>query len=328
MDALIPRPTINSDDDGLVFAYHFDGSGTVTQTAGQWVWKSYSLTDARARRRIEQQTGLPEPVRTMLLSGTDACHLDFDEGWLHGDLPDITHEHYSDARQIGHFRFAASETMLLSGRRQPLQSVEFVRQSIEQGQKKARSPLSLVEMVMSRSLDQLRADITAAGDTLDRIEDQIVGDCWHGEREALTGVRRDTVALSRQVATVTHLFRHLEHAHGEDLPEGVVAMLARLSGRALALQHDCEQLQARARLLQDELLAKLTAQSNRLLYFISVLTAVLLPMTIVSGLFGMNVEGIPFSRGDGGFWLVSAFAVLAALAVLGLVTRAGRSRGP
>ena len=96
----------------------------------------------------------------------------------------------------------------------------------------------------------------------------------------------------------------------------------------MALHHDCEQLQSRARLIQDELLAKLTAQSNRLLYFLSVLTAVLLPMTIVSGLFGMNVGGIPFAEGRAGFWIVSALAIAAALAVLGLVTRAGRSRGP
>lgn len=74
------------------------------------------------------------------------------------------------------------------------------------------------------------------------------------------------------------------------------------------------------------MLAKLTAQSNRLLYFLSVLTAVLMPMTIISGLFGMNVEGIPFATGAAGFWIVSALAVAVAVAVLFGVTRLGRSR--
>ena len=76
---------------------------------------------------------------------------------------------------------------------------------------------------------------------------------------------------------------------------------ARTSNRATALHHDGEQLQARARLLQDELMAKLSEQSNQLLYFLSMLTAVLLPMTIISGLFGMNVGGIPLGRNRTGF---------------------------
>ena len=104
------------------------------------------------------------------------------------------------------------------------------------------------------------------------------------------------------MASVAGLFRHLEHAHHAELPEALADMAARLSNRATALHHDGEQLQARARLLQDELMAKLSEQSNQLLYFLSMMTAVLLPMTIISGLFGMNVGGIPLADSAHGFW--------------------------
>ena len=103
-------------------------------------------------------------------------------------------------------------------------------------------------------------------------------------------------------------------------------MAARLSNRATALHHDGEQLQARARLLQDELMAKLSEQSNQLLYFLSMLTAVLLPMTIISGLFGMNVGGIPLAESPQGFWIVSILAAAVAAAVLYVLRRIGRGR--
>ena len=137
---------------------------------------------------------------------------------------------------------------------------------------------------------------------LDGIEDRIVGDAWHSERKALNETRRQLVVIHRQMASVAGLFRHLEHAHHADLPEALADMAARLSNRATALHHDGEQLQARARLLQDELMAKLSEQSNQLLYFLSMMTAVLLPMTIISGLFGMNVGGIPLAESAHGFW--------------------------
>lgn len=320
-------PFESSDENGLVFAFDFaaDGALAAGGAPAEWTWRSYALTDARARRSIEGDFSLPDAARSTLLAGQESCHIDFEDGWLHGELPDLRHESYSTGREVGHLRFAVSETALVSGRRQPLRSVETARNAVERG-KRFRSPYEMVEAIVSHTLIHLDAEIRKLGETLDTIEDRIVTNSWHGEREALSASRRDAVLLHRQVATMTTLFRDLRHSHEDDLPSAADTIVTRLSARATALHHDCEQIQARARLLQDELLAKLTAQSNRLLYFLSVLTAVLMPMTIISGLFGMNVEGIPFATGAAGFWIVSALAVAVAVAVLFGVTRLGRSR--
>ena len=327
--AVPPSASDPSPDDGssgLVFQFAFtaDGAPAADSSDAVWTWKNYSLTDARARRAIEQDLALPEPVRLSLLSNSTACHIDFDDGWVFGETPDLRHEHYSEARELGHFRFAFNGSLLISGRRHPLRSVEAIKRAVASG-RRVRSPAALIESVVSQSLDHLAVEIAALSDTLDIIEDRIVGDVWHGEREALTQARRLAVIVHRQVATVTQLFRHLDQKHDADLPEETADLAARLSHRATVLHHDCEQIQARARLLQDELLAKLTAQSNRLLYFLSLLTAVLMPMTIISGLFGMNVGGVPFASGQAGFWIVSGLAIVTAALVFVLVTRLGRA---
>ena len=49
----------------------------------------------------------------------------------------------------------------------------------------------------------------------------------------------------------------------------------------------------RAKLLQEELAARLAENTGRNLYVLSILTAVLLPMTLVTGIFGMNVADLP-----------------------------------
>ena len=71
-------------------------------------------------------------------------------------------------------------------------------------------------------------------------------------------------------------------------------------------------------------MAKLTMQSNQLLYVLSVMTAVLLPMTIISGLFGMNVGGLPLVNTPMGFWVVSAVSIVIAAATYLFVRRLGR----
>lgn len=314
------------DEHGLSFVYHFtaDGSRTKDPAAAHWVWRSYQLSDLRARQEIASESGLPQPVREAFLSASHGCHVDLENDWLYGDLPDLRHDYSAEARGLGHFRFAFNGTMLIGGRKQPLRSVDNIRKIIENGSRKFRSPAELIEAVMAQSLDGMAAELTALGDSLDGIEDRIVSDAWHNERQTLVEARRHLVVIHRQMATLSNLFRHLDHSHRDDLPDAINDMAARLSHRTQTLHHDGEQLQARARLLQDELMAKLTTQSNRLLYVLSVMTAVLLPMTIISGLFGMNVGGLPLVDTPMGFWLVSAISLLVAGVVYMFVRRLGR----
>lgn len=320
---VLPAPIGTAD--GLFFTYHFgaDGLRCDDPQDASWSWRSYLITDLRARQALAGDQSLPPEAKQAFLSSDVECHIDLDDGWLHGDLPDLHHDYSVEARGLGHFRFAFSDKALIGARKQPLDSVEFVRKQVEARSRPFKSPALLIEAVMMRSLTAMSVELTELGNSLDGIEDRIVSDSWHHERQALVDARRKLVLIHRQMATLSGLFRHLDHAHSDDLPTDFADMTARLSHRVFALHHDGEQLQSRARLLQDELMAKLGAQSNKLLYVLSVMTAVLLPMTIVTGLFGMNVGGMPFMQSSAGFWVVSIIAIAAAAITLYAVRRLG-----
>lgn len=319
------RAAALDDPRGLVWAFHFgpDGLAAEAPVDGGWSWRNYSLTDARGRSSIETGEDLPRPARDGLLATPGTLHLDQDDDWFHGTIPDIHHKSYSEAEEIGHFRFAFHATALVSARRQPLQSVDDVRRLVELRKRPFKTPGALVETIIVHSLERMAAELVRIGHNLDSIEDSIVGDAWHRERERLTAARRQLVFIHRQVASVSGLFRHIEHTGLAELADATADMVGRLSHRAIALLHDSEQAQGRARLLQDELMAKLSAESNRLLYVLSVLTAVLLPMTIISGLFGMNVGGLPFLNNPAGFWIVTGVSAVVAGGTLYAVRRLG-----
>ena len=54
-----------------------------------------------------------------------------------------------------------------------------------------------------------------------------------------------------------------------------------------------------------------TVNKTGVLLLLSVLTAVLMPMTLVTGVFGMNTGGLPFSTGDHAFWWVMLMVLAA-----------------
>ena len=72
-----------------------------------------------------------------------------------------------------------------------------------------------------------------------------------------------------------------------------------MEGTVLFL-HDVYALQDRARLLHEEIDSKLSSETNRHLYILSIMTAFLLPPTLVTGFFGMNTANLPFAIGDHG----------------------------
>lgn len=329
--SLDPQPDakrLHNDDFVMAYSFGADGSLLVEPIAASdktWAWKSYALADARARRSLETDKSLPESVREAFLSSGDQCQISYEDGWLFGELPDLQHEHYGDPRELGYFRFAFDKSVFISGRRHPLQSVDDVRQSINRGKTKPVSPIALFSAIFRRFLDLLKAEITKLSETLDSIEDHIVGENWQGERERLVPVRRQIVVFHRYLTAATSLFRHIDHADRRALPEDLDDLIESLSIRAATLHAEGEQLQQRARLLQDELLAKLTDQSNRFLYVLSVMTAVLLPSTVITGLFGMNTLGLPFAESPHGFWIVALLALVISGMVYLLVRKIGGS---
>lgn len=328
MDTLDPKPASQRIDD-FVIVHDFNASGcliakSVAETS--WSWKSYALVDVRAKRSLENDDDLPEAVRETLLAAGDQYQISYEDGWLFGELPDLQHEHYGDARQLGYFRFALNEKLFISGRRHPLQSVDDVRQFIVRDKIRLETPLDLFHAIFRRFLELLKAEIAKLSATLDSIEDHIVGDNWQGERERLVPVRRQIVLFHRHLTAATSLFRHIDHADRRAFPENLDDLIEGLSRRAETLHAEGEQLQQRARLLQDELMAKLSDQSNQFLYILSTMTAVLLPTTVISGLFGMNTGGLPFLESPHGFWIVAFVALFISVMVYLFVRKIGGSR--
>ena len=97
------------------------------------------------------------------------------------------------------------------------------------------------------------------------------------------------------------------------LKEEDLADLRQSAEELSAAVADSVALVERIRLLQEEVTALLNEQTNHTLFILTVVTVLALPLTVVSGLFGMNVGGIPFANHAGGFWivvfLVTAFTV-------------------
>src|SRR5262249_10131047 len=75
--------------------------------------------------------------------------------------------------------------------------------------------------------------------------------------------------------------------------------------------------------LQDELNARQNEDANRRLYVLAVVTCVLAPATLVTGVFGVNTGGMPWTQLPRGTWLASGLRAASVGAMLWRLRRGG-----
>ena len=66
-----------------------------------------------------------------------------------------------------------------------------------------------------------------------------------------------------------------------------------VSDRVTRYMEDLDVIRDRASVINDELANRLAERMDRTMYLLSLVTLVFLPLTVISGMLGMNVGGIP-----------------------------------
>lgn len=313
----------DSDFPGLSFAYRFiDGQAEplagrdlarATAEPGGWIWVHLALTESAARDWIAQNAPLPGRAREILLSEDEHQLLEPIDGGVAGVFADLLREFAGETRELGRLRFALTDTLVVSGRRAALGAIQRTLDSMGKG-KRFPDAVALLEEIVSHFADAVAVIAAELADTLDDIEERLIDDVSGSERLRLGPARRTAVRLHRQLAALRSLFRRWSAPGETELPTRIGATAGRLAQRLDGLDHEIASIQERARLLQDEIAAKLAAETNRHLFVLTVLTALLLPPTLISGIFGMNVSDLPFTKEAGGF--IWAMALLVASIVL------------
>ena len=128
---------------------------------------------------------------------------------------------------------------------------------------------------------------------LDDVEDEVLAGNIKQQREQLGRARRLCARLRREFAPERADLGRVLHRSAQTLTEADRGVLeSSVEGLAFAIEEIAE-LYERAKLLQEELASRLAENTGRNLYVLSLLTAVLLPMTLVTGFYGMNVAHLP-----------------------------------
>jgi len=310
---------------GLVWAFrlHSDGSAEslpvdtpIEFSHDGRLWLHFNLTDARARQWLAAAE-IPVLARELLVSHDNYQQLHTIDNCVYGVFSDLVRDIDTATEDTGFLRFAMTERLLISGRYQALCSVDATRRVLEGGHR-VSNVAALLEKIIDEVADTMDRMADKIGNELDSIEERILaGEAKSEMRSDLGKSRRTCVRLHRQLAGLRVLFHRLEQKNTDNLHPEIRLHAGKLAQRLDGLDHDIVELRERSRLLEEEIRFKMEEESNRHLHTLSVVTTLLLPPTLVTGIFGMNTKGLPLTDVESGFlWAAALMIGVSGLAYL------------
>jgi zinc transporter len=315
MPQLQPMPLFLNEtagaDRGLICGYQLQASGPAREVTAdgivqalaqpeQVTWLHFNLSDARARRWLLGAAFVPTALREVLQEHDENRHVESTDGGLLLVISDFTYEDDSEPSEVATLWCYAGPRLLITARLHAIKSADELRLRMRSGIS-AGSGIELAAHLLeirTTRIKQLASEMTGQ---LDDIEDEILAGNIKQQREQLGRSRRLCARLRRQFAPERADLGRVLHRSAHPLPEAERGVLeSSVEGLAFAIEEIAE-IYERAKLLQEELASRLAENTGRNLYVLSLLTAVLLPMTLVTGVFGMNVAHLPGANSP---WLV------------------------
>jgi zinc transporter len=94
--------------------------------------------------------------------------------------------------------------------------------------------------------------------------------------------------------------------------EADLRQLREVQDRVTRYVEDLDAVRERASVTQDELSQRMAESMNRTMYVLSIIAGIFLPLSLLTGLLGINVGGIPGADVSSAFIVVSVALVLIA----------------
>jgi zinc transporter len=145
----------------------------------------------------------------------------------------------------------------------------------------------------------------------DDLEDQLLTGESKEMRTTLAELRRQAIGLRRYLSPQREAMSRILGEPVAWLDARHKARLREISDRVLRYVEDLDAIRERAAVIQDEVANRVSESMNKNMYMLAIVATIMLPLGLITGLLGVNVDGLPFAQdAPWAFWVVTGLLVV------------------
>jgi magnesium transporter len=128
--------------------------------------------------------------------------------------------------------------------------------------------------------------------------------------------KKDIITFRRIIIPQRTLVAQLEHKNKKFLPEDLDVYFDDVVDKVEKIYSNLETLRDIVTSLQETNESILTHNTNNIIKILTIFSVVMLPLTFITGLYGMNIIGLPFAEHQFSFGFVAGFLIMIVLVML------------
>ena len=222
----------------------------------------------------------------------------------------------ADPEDMVSLRLWLSSDRLISVRQRRLFAVQDVADQLSQSRGPHNVPEILVAIV-ERMADRIKDFVDTIEDRITDFEDRVEKHPPAEIRANVSEVRRQTAVVRRFISPQRDALDALCRDSKGILSQEQTFMVREQADRIAREVEDLDLVRERSLVVTEELLNRIAQEQNNRMYVLSIIAAIFLPITFITGLFGMNVAGLPGTENAAAFLMVAG--AMAGVTVLTLV---------
>lgn len=210
----------------------------------------------------------------------------------------------SDPEDMVSVRMWLTERQLVSVIVRPVRACSEIADELAAGEIEINSPAELFIAINRRLADRMGPAIERLKEDLDEIYERIIDEAYNSKTGELIPLRTAVIGFHRHISPLSVEFRVLSESQKSWISDEFRVQCREITDRLTRHSEDLIAIQARAAVARDEIVSQSTEKLNQRVYVLTVLAVVGLPLTVLTGAFGMNLGGLPGLEHPLGFWIV------------------------
>ena len=283
-------------------------------------WVDIDNGTAEEIREIVDRYKIHPFVARELSAGTRKPRIEFHNNYIYCILHFPAWKHSHGKEQNQEVDFIIGKNLLITARYDTIDALHKfsktleVKEILEKENAETGSHIIFVNM-----LRELYAGLFDELEYIEDLTDDITAQIFHGkERDMVVSISEVTrtllnfkrvTELHREVLEALH--RHGETVFGNDFARDIESITLEYMRINSAIRSNLEVLHE----LRDTNDSLLSTKQNETIKQLTILGAVILPLTIISQLFGMSIKNFPLQNNPNAFWII-----LAVMCTVGLIT--------
>ena len=282
--------------------------GLATTDEAPWVWHHVKYTDRKASQWIRNYPGLSELAQLILLNQETRPRTHLSDSEVLLSLRGINFNEAAQPEDMISVRLWLGKDAIITGASHGSQSIRNIRALLD----KQAGPANGEDLILAliEQLGELTDDfVEKLDERLDDIEDQLESIDLSQFNPMMSQIRRQTASIRRYLLPQKDAIDKLYRTRHPAFTDHFYDQMYGHTDQFMKLIENLDLLRERSLMLQEQYMAIISHQQNSRLYILAIVSAIFLPLTFLSGLFGMNVAGLPGTEDPQAFNWVIAFSV-------------------